>query len=88
MINLGVLLVGFILGIFSLGLLVFLVVLHKPRVSAPTLRRKNRDKPLPVGGYQPLGHTPMPPPPMPSPAREAEIGGIEYRFMGATGLEE
>ncbi|NML34928.1 hypothetical protein [Paraburkholderia antibiotica] len=45
MINLGVLLVGFILGVFALGLLLFLVVLHKPRVSAPTLRRK-RDKPV------------------------------------------
>jgi hypothetical protein len=38
MINLGVLLVGFILGVFALGLLLFLVVLHKPRYSAPTLR--------------------------------------------------
>jgi hypothetical protein len=41
------LLVGFILGTFALALLLFLVVLHKPRVPAPTLRRKNRDKPIP-----------------------------------------
>jgi hypothetical protein len=46
MINLGVLLVGFILGVFALALLLFLVVLHKPRVSVPTLRRRNRDRPV------------------------------------------
>jgi hypothetical protein len=45
MINLGVLLVGFILGIFALGLLIFLVILHRPRYEAPTLsRRRNRDR--------------------------------------------
>lgn len=39
------LLVGFILGIFSLSLLIFLVVLHRPRYESPTLnRRRNRDR--------------------------------------------
>jgi hypothetical protein len=45
MINLSLFLVGFILGIFSLSLLIFLVVLHRPRYEAPTLsRRRNRDR--------------------------------------------
>jgi hypothetical protein len=91
MINLGVLLVGFILGVFALGLLIFLVILHRPRYEAPTLsRRRNRDKVAPLGGYQPLPNTQMGPPPMPQckPAKDAEVGGIEYRLMGATGLEE
>ncbi|SDR37484.1 hypothetical protein SAMN05443245_5230 [Paraburkholderia fungorum] len=47
MINIGVLLVGFVLGVFALGLLVFLVVLHKPRPAAPTLRRR-KDKPVQI----------------------------------------
>lgn len=47
MIDIGAILVGFVLGVFALGLLVFLVVLHKPRPAAPTLRRRNRDRPVP-----------------------------------------
>jgi hypothetical protein len=90
MINLGVLLVGFLLGVFSLSLLIFLVVLHRPRYESPTLnRRRNRDKQVPSGGYQPLAHTRMGPPPPPAhkPARDAEAGAVDYRFINLTGLE-
>lgn len=39
------LLVGYILGVFSIGLLGALIVLHHPRYEAPTLsRRRNRDR--------------------------------------------
>lgn len=70
------LLVGFILGIFALGLLLFLVVLHKPRYSAPTLRRKNRDRLPEVRN--------VPPMPECKPARE---DGVNYQWLGVTGEE-
>jgi hypothetical protein len=39
------LLVGYILGVFSIALLGALIVLHRPRYEAPTLsRRRNRDR--------------------------------------------
>lgn len=73
MINIGALLVGFVLGVFALGLLVFLVILHKPRPSAPTLRRRNRERPVPYV----------------APSWEQdELGGIRYEHLGMTGLEE
>lgn len=78
------LLAGFLLGV--LATLLYLLRQPRPPVTMHE-RRKYRDRPERVGG---LPHTRMPPPPMPvcKPARDAEVGGIEYRFMGATGLEE
>lgn len=68
------LIVGFILGIFALGLLGALVVLHRPRYVAPTKhRRANRDKLLP---------------PVQPPWEREEVGGIEYQFLGITGFED
>ena len=91
MINVSIFIVGFILGIFSLSLLIFLVVLHRPRYDSPTLyRRRNIDKQVPSGGYQPLAHTRMgpPPPPVHKLARDAEVGGIDYQWLGMTGSEQ
>jgi hypothetical protein len=87
MINLGVLLVGFILGVFALGLLIFLVILHRPRYEAPTLsRRRNRDK---RKLFDELTEG------MDELARQRKAAELEeseervrYQFMGATGLEE
>jgi hypothetical protein len=73
------LIVGYILGVASMCGLVGLYLLHRPRYTAPT-RRRNRDRLPEVRNYPPM--------PVCKPARDAEVGGIEYRFMGATGLEE
>lgn len=66
------LIVGFILGMFALGLLCALVVLHRPRYVAPTKRRANRDKPLP---------------PVHPPWEREEVGGIDYQWINLTGEE-
>jgi hypothetical protein len=75
------LLVGFILSTFALALLLFLVVLHKPRVSAPTLRRK-RDV-APGTAYEKVPAVVK----WEAKATDDERG-VNYSFMGATGLEE
>jgi hypothetical protein len=77
------LLVGFILGIFSLSLLIFLVILHRPRYEAPTLsRRRNRDRALGTE-FQSA------PPAVRWEAKATDDErGVNYSFMGATGLEE
>lgn len=75
------LLVGFILGIFALGLLLFLVVLHKPRYSAPTLRRKREVAPGASFAKVPAVVK------WEAKATDDERG-VNYSFMGATGLEE
>jgi hypothetical protein len=67
------LLVGFALCFFAFGVLGALLLAF--RTPSPVLRRRvNRDRLPEVGDV----------PPQPG----AEVGGIEYRFMGATGLEE
>jgi hypothetical protein len=81
MINLGVLLVGFILGVFALGLLLFLVVLHKPRYSGTTLRRKREVSPGAAFEKVPAVVK------WEAKATDDERG-VNYSFMGATGLEE
>jgi hypothetical protein len=80
-INIGTLLVGFILGVFAVALLVFFVALHKPRVSAPTLRRK-RDV-APGTAYEKVPAVVK----WEAKATDDERG-VNYSFMGATGLEE
>jgi hypothetical protein len=75
------LIVGFILAFFVLGLLIFLVALHKPRYSAPTLRRK-RDV-APGTAYEKVPAVVK----WEAKATDDERG-INYSFMGATGLEE
>jgi hypothetical protein len=83
MINLGVLLVGFILGIFALGLLIFLVILHRPRYEAPTLsRRRNRDR---AAGTE---FQNVPPAVKWEAKATDDERGVNYSSMGATGLEE
>jgi hypothetical protein len=70
---------AYLLGLLSFG--VFMLVKLRHRTPPPTLhRRKNRDR-------LPEVHN-VPPMPVCKVARDAEVGGIEYRFMGATGLEE
>jgi hypothetical protein len=75
------LIVGFALGIFSILILAALYLLHRPRYVAPTKYRRQWRDALPEVRNEP------PPMPVCKPAREAEIGGIEYRFMGQTGEE-
>ena len=41
------LLVGFALATFAWGALLYLVLQHRPRSQTPTLRRRNRDRPIP-----------------------------------------
>lgn len=67
------LLVGFALGIFSIGALAALYLLHRPRYTAPTFhhRRANRDLPKPEV----------------VPPWEREEGGVDYRFINLTGEE-
>lgn len=69
MIHLSLLLVGFLLGIFSVCALAALYLLHRPLYVAPT---KYRRKPVPEV----------------MPAVEREEGGVDYRFINLTGLEE
>lgn len=84
MIHLSLLLVGFLLGVFAVGILVVLMVAHRKPAPPPVLRRRaNRDRLPEVGN----------PPPMSvcKPAREAEVsevGGISYQWLGVTGSEQ
>jgi hypothetical protein len=73
--------VGFYgLGVFNCAVFAAVYLLHRPRYVAPTMhRRANRDRLPEVRD--------VPPMPVCKPSPE-EVGGIEYRFMGATGLEE
>lgn len=62
------------LGVFNCAVFAAVYLLHRPRYVAPTKHnRKWRDLPTPA--VQP-------------PWEMEEVGGIEYRFMGTTGLEE
>jgi hypothetical protein len=70
------------LGVFNCAVLAAVCLLHRPRYNAPTLRRKNRDR-LPEVRNAP----PMPVCKVARDADFAEVGGIEYRFMGQTGEE-
>jgi hypothetical protein len=79
MTTLTIFLAGFSLATFAWGIFYALILLHRPRYTAPT-RRRNRDRLPEVRN--------VPPMPVCKVARDAEVGGIEYRFMGATGLEE
>jgi hypothetical protein len=83
MINLGLFIVGFILGIFALSMLLFLVVLHRPRYESPTLSgRRNRDRSAGTE-FQNV------PPAVKWEAKATDDErGVNYSFMGATGLEE
>jgi hypothetical protein len=74
--------VGFYsLGIFNCAVFAAVYMLHRPRYTAPTMRRKWRDAP----GTE-FMHVP---PTVQWEAKATDDGcGIEYRFMGATGLEE
>lgn len=75
------LVVGYALGVASMCGLVGLYLLHRPRYVAPTMHNRNRDR-LPEVRHEP------PAMPVCKPAKDAEVGGIEYRFMGQTGYEE
>jgi hypothetical protein len=80
MINLGLFIVGFILGIFALSMLLFLVVLHRPRYESPTLSgRRNRDRLPEVSN--------VPPMPECKPARN-DLPPEPMYMYGVTGLEE
>jgi hypothetical protein len=72
------LLVGFALALFALSLLLFLVVLHKPRVSAPTLRRK-RDV-APGTAYKKV-------PAVVKWEAKATEDGVRYEWINLTGEE-
>lgn len=77
------LLVGYILGVFSIGLLGALIVLHRPRYEAPTLsRRRNRDR---AAGTE---FQDVPPAVKWEAKATDDERGVNYSFMGATGLEE
>jgi hypothetical protein len=67
------LIVGYALGVASMCGLVGLYLLHRPRYVAPTMHnRANRDKAICEA----------------APPLDREDAGIQYRFMGTTGLEE
>ena len=70
------------LGIFNCAVFAAVYLLHRPRYVAPTMRRKWRD--ADILGYQPVSGK-MPPPPG---ARVDCEEGVNYSFMGTTGLEE
>jgi hypothetical protein len=81
MTTLTIFLAGFSLATFAWGIFYALILLHRPRYTAPTMRRKWRDAP----GTE-FMHVP---PTVQWEAKATDDGcGIEYRFMGATGLEE
>ena len=76
------LLIGFLLGLFACGVLAFLLKAHKH--PPPTLRRRNRDRPIPERNLfeeikEGIGELER--------MREDE-DRVRYQFMGTTGLEE
>lgn len=74
------LVVGYILGIASCAIFAALLLLHKPRPMAPTLRRKYRDR---------LPEVRSEPPPMPECRPAQDESPIEPIYMyGVTGEEQ
>jgi hypothetical protein len=65
----------YLLGVISFGIFMLVMLLRVHRTPPPTFkhRRANRDKPF--VDVQPVWE-------------RSDVGGIEYRFMGTTGLEE
>jgi hypothetical protein len=81
------LLVGFILATFAWGALLDIWLLHRPRYTAPTKRRKNRDRPERVAHGQLMTDEEA------AFARKLEDGyqprpdGVRYEWINLTGLE-
>jgi hypothetical protein len=95
MTTLTIFLAGFCLATFAWGVFCVLILLHRPRYTAPTRRRKNRDAPGRVACGQlmdeeqaafarklEVGYQPI------RDADFAEVGGIDPLYMyGVTGEE-
>lgn len=72
----------YLTGVFSVGVPLLMLLTHRPRYIAPTLRRKNRDAPE-RHLFEELK----------SGVEELEAGRqdedrVRYQFMGTTGFEE
>lgn len=76
------LIVGVILSAFALGLLCILLVLHRP-ATAPTFRYRRKWRDAPGTEFQHI------PPTVKWEAKAtSDERGVNYSFMGTTGLEE
>lgn len=78
--------VGFYgLGVFNCAVFAAVYLLHRPRYVAPTKRRKIRDRSPEVFGTE---HQSAPPKVQWEARATEDESGVNYKFMGATGLEE
>jgi hypothetical protein len=63
------------LGVFNCAVFAAVYLLHRPRYVAPTLRRANRDRPVPKV--------------VPDWANDKPVdAGIDYKWLGITGSEQ